>query len=149
MKMYSLVLFFVCLNLATMIITTTEAFPNPVVASTSDTQMTGLFNLSNFWIAGLGGAASIVTGALLANVFLGAFAGLVWVFGCLIGAVNWVFTAFPNLVGSIIKVMCQNAGIVGLQVDVISGLFSSIFAVLFSVVFFMFIMELFSQRYIT
>ena len=108
-----------------------------------------MFDISKFWVAGLGGAAALIGGILLQNVFLGAFAGIIWVFGSLLGPIQWVFLGFPILVSDIIRVMCANAGIAATEVAIVSGLFLSIFSVMFAVVFFMFIMELFSQRYIT
>lgn len=149
MKMYSLLLFFICLNLATVIINTVNAFPNPGVTSDDIVGMSSMFNTETILAAGIGGVAALVGGVLMQNVFLGAFAGILWVFGSFIAPIRWIIVGFPTVVSTIIKVMCANAGIGAVETAVVSNLFLGIFTVMFSVVFFMFIMELFSQRYIT
>lgn len=147
--MYSLLLFFVCLNLATVLIATTNAFPNPGVSSDDITSMSNMFTLETILAAGIGGVAALVGGILMQNVFLGAMAGILWVFGSLIAPIRWIVVGFPTLVSTVLRVMCENAGIGAVETAVVSNLFLGIFTVMFSVVFFMFIMELFSQRYIT
>ena len=149
MKMYSLLLFFVCLNLATVLVATTNAFPNPGVSSDDITSMSSMFTIETILAAGIGGVAALVGGILMQNVFLGAMAGILWVFGSLIAPIRWIVVGFPTLVSTVIKVMCANAGVASVETAVVSNLFLGIFTVMFSVVFFMFIMELFSQRYIT
>ena len=149
MKMYSLLLFFVCLNLATFLISTTQAFPNPEVGGTDTEGMSSLFSLQWFFAAAAGGLGTVIAGVLMQNVFLGALAGLIFVGGMFITPINWIFIGFPDLIGKVIKTMCLRADIAVLEADAISGLFANIFTVLISVVFFMFLMELFSQRYIT
>jgi len=149
MKMYSLLLFFVCLNLATVLIATTNAFPNPGVSSDDITSMSNMFTIETILAAGIGGVAALVGGILMQNVFLGAMAGILWVFGSLIAPIRWIVVGFPTLVSTVLRVMCTNAGIGAVETAVVSNLFLGVFTVMFSVVFFMFIMELFSQRYIT
>ncbi len=149
MKMYSVLLFFVCLNLATFLINTTKAFPNPSVGGSDTASMSSLFSLQWFFAVAAGGIGSLIGGIILQNVFLGAIAGILFVGGMFIAPISWIFIGFPELVSNVIKAMCLNAGITGLEVDAISGLFGNIFTVMISVVFFMFLMELFSQRYIT
>ncbi len=147
--MYSLLLFFACLNLATVLISTTNAFPNPGVSSDDITSMSNMFTIETILAAGIGGVAALVGGILMQNVFLGAMAGILWVFGSLIAPIRWIVVGFPTLVSTVLRVMCANAGIGAVETAVVSNLFLGIFTVMFSVVFFMFIMELFSQRYIT
>lgn len=150
MKVFSILIFFLCLNISATVLTLSGAFPAPTSPRGYTTDFSGIFvipqlNWQTVATLGTGGVVAFLSGALLGNVFAGMLVGIVWVFSCFIAPLSWLINSFPYFTYDIVMSIGQNNPAYTVVASTISGIFSAVFVF----VGFMFVMELFSQRYMT
>jgi len=150
MKFFSVLVFFVCLNISVTFLTLSGAFPAPVSASGYTTNFSGIFvipqlNWQTVATLGTGGVVAFLSGALLGNVFAGMLVGVVWVFSCFITPLSWIINSFPSFTYDVVMAIAQNDS----AFIPVATAFSAFLSGVFVFVGFMFVMELFSQRYMT
>lgn len=126
---YALIVFFICLNLSFYIIAETEVLPEykaPYEKPTGiESQFTNVLTLTIVTVIGAG------ISAIMGRFLLGATISLIiWVLGYFLPIVSWVFVGFPRFLA---------------QMGVPEVIYVSLSA-LMAVVWFWFIMGVFSQR---
>lgn len=150
MKFYSIMIFFICLNLSATFLTISGAFPAPVSPRGSTSDFSGIFVIPQWnWetMAPLigGGVLAFLSGIFLGNVFAGILVGIAWVFAAFLKPLGWLINQFPLFTYDIVMAICNNDEAFKPLATTVSALFSGVFVF----VGFMFVMELFSQRYMT
>ena len=150
MKFVTLIIFFVCLNLAATFLTVSGAFASPVSPRGYTTNFAGVFvipqlNWQTVATLGTGGVVAFLSGALLGNVYAGMLVGIVWVFSCFLTPLAWLVNQFPYFAYDIVMSLAQNNA----TYEVVALSIQSLMSGVFVFVGFMFVMELFSQRYMT
>jgi len=141
MKGYSLMFFIICLNIAAFILNTSGAIveSKELYLSPLDiydpTTGTGKFGLSLFFVLLAGAGAIGIIGIIFQQNIFAIGALLVWVLGGLTPIIQWFLLGTPIILAQLLPGELS-------YLSVAIGAF-------FAVVFFMFLMEIVSQRQVT
>lgn len=136
---YSLIMFYVVLNISLYVVAATEVFPDASIPAIEDVGGTGLYMrlVGSFLTLGLGALIS----ALTQNWLFGAAALVLWALQFFLGSgsiFHWVFYGLPNF----LTVSMAAAGVDASAL----GIFSSLILAITSVVWFWFIASFASGR---
>ena len=135
MRAYSLLLFYICFNLAIGIFVVTEIIPVGAWMQHSEADISAQFNLTVFTAAAggatLGGIVAIITKQyLFATGII-----LIWVIGVLYTPVNWLLIGFPLMLAALLPAELSAV--------------ASAFSILSTIVFFVFFAEILGGRQVT
>lgn len=137
MKAYSLLLFYVCLNLAAALVITFDIVSIGNWGQHSDAEMSGWFNLNIFGMVAVGGGVTVAGIVAYFTKSYGLTVGLllVWIVGVVYDPIRNLLLGFPLLLTALLPAEIAFLG--------------TVFTVLSSVVFFMFFVEILSGRQVT
>ncbi len=147
-KFTTFLLFIICCNLSLYVLTASGAYPAPVSPRSykMPTDFSSMFVVQNLdltspttWVAVGGGIISVLSGMLIGNMAVGMVVALIWVMGCFLTPMVWFLTGVPLFSYDIALGLGASS--------IIAGIVQSLITVAFLFVTFMFIMDLFSQRY--
>jgi len=144
MKAYSVMLFFICLNLSIYVLGVAEVWPSQFPEGyTAPWDITPMFSIENISLTQIGlGTIGIFAGGVLAFItrqyVFASMAVLFWIVGVFLTPIGWVITGFPLLS----KGIAEGLGIISPISDIIQYTIS----VAYVLVFFAFILEIVGQR---
>ena len=136
MKMYSVMLFVLCLNIAAFILNESAAFPTSQALSVNPSDVITQFNWTTLLTSlGTGGAVAGIVALLTRQYVYAAGALLIWSVGALSPLIRWFFIGAPLMLNALLP-----SELVFISIAV---------QAFFAIIFFMFIIEIVSQRQIT
>lgn len=135
MRAYSLLLFYLCLNLAAFILVSTDIIPVGDWIEHTPTDISAMFSLTTFSALVAGGTIGGLVALLTRQYALSAGLILVWCVGILYEPISWVLIGVPKILNAILPAELSVLG--------------TVVGVLTSVVFFMFFIEVLGGRTIT
>lgn len=140
MKAYSLLLFYVCFNLACAALMVTDLVPVGAWGQHTEGEVASEFQLIKFDIVSVSAIGAGITVAGILGYFTKAYGLtlgllLIWVVGVVFAPVQWLFLGLPVMLDALLPPSVQ--------------IISSIFVVLFTIVFFMFFVEILGGRQVT
>lgn len=135
MKVYSLMLFIICLNISAFILNSAQVLPVNRPLTWGITDLTATFSLTVFAGLGIGGALIGVVGLITRTYVYAAGAILIWILGILLPIASWFLNGVPMMLTMLLP-------------SELSYISSAITAV-FMFIFFIFIVEIMTQRQIT
>ncbi len=136
MKMYSFLVFFLCLNVAAFILNEAGFYTETSELVVSAEDISATFNWATLLTSlGVGGIVAGLVALLTRQYVYAAGALIVWAIGSMAPVIRWFFIGVPLMLGQLLP----------------SGLefVSTVTQAFFAVIFFMFIIELVAQRSIT
>lgn len=138
MRMYSIILFFVCLNLAGYIINYLVAgdvlVANQEVMPYGSEGILAQFNLATFTAIAAGAGIAGLIGVITKQYVFAAGAALIWTVGLMFNVGQWILNGFPRMIGILLN---------GTGLDVIV---STVCTTLLTLYLFFFLAETLSQK---
>ncbi len=140
MRLYSVLLFYVCLNLAGFAISTLVVgnvlAPNAVYGEMpyGSTEILAQFNLATFTTIAAGAGIAGLIGLITKQYVFATGAALIWVLGCMFNVGQWLLNGFPRMIGILLN---------GTGIDV---MISTILTTILTFYLFFFFAELLSQK---
>jgi hypothetical protein len=135
MKMWSPMLFMICVNLAAFMLNASGLYPVGSALWISPSDMTSTFTLSIFAGVGLGGAIVGIIALITRQFVYATYALIIWIAGVLLPIAQWFLGGVPIMLAYLLP-------------SELWFVTSSIEALML-ILFFMFFVELFSQRQVT
>lgn len=137
MKMYSIMFFMICMNVAAFILTQSGAAMTGSELTYNPESILATFNLDQMWVGlGIGGAAAgFLAFATHSLIFSTVALMMAWVIINVVPIVEWVVAGVPLMLGILLP-----AELWYISVSV---------RAFFAIIFFFFILEIMSQRRIT
>lgn len=103
MKIYSVLLLFVCLNLAgwmiSELVSANVLISNAEVMPYDSEGILAQFNLATFTALAAGAGIAGLIGLITKQYVFAAGAALIWTVGIMFNASNWILNGFPRMIG--------------------------------------------------
>jgi len=135
MKVYSLMVFYLCLNMAAFIINQSGAFATSQELYINPLNVSNQFSLTVFGGLLAGGAIIGIIALITRQYVYASIALVVWVIGLILPVAQWFLLGTPIILAAILPP----------EISYVSTVVSAFFAF----IFFMFMIEIASQRQIT
>jgi len=151
LKAYSLMVFYLCVNMAAYIINQSGAFIESQLLYINPFDVSNQFSLTVFGGLLIGGGIIGVIALITRQYVYASVALVVWVIGLILPVAQWFLLGTPIVLNALIPVGTDGKPVL-LPVEIndvwVSG-FTLIIVAFFAFIFFMFMIEIASQRQIT
>lgn len=106
MRLYSILLFFICLNLSgyaiSTLVTAEVLVANKEVMPYGSTEILSQFDIYTFTAWGIGAGIAGLIGLITKQYVFAAGATLIWTLGIMFNVSNWILNGFPRMIGILI-----------------------------------------------